>query len=189
MSPESEQKTHRLFFALWPTPVLQRQMALLANEVRRAGGRPVREENLHITLAFLGSVTEEQLACLRREVSGVQGRAFTLTLDRIGGFRRSGITWLGSTEVPEALAGLVARLGQVMEACGLEPDTRPYQPHVTLRRRSRRSPGLPPFTPLRWPVAEFVLVESHISGDGARYEILERLELRASGDSVRPDEG
>lgn len=188
MSPESEQKTRRLFFALWPDPALQRQMAALAEEARRAGGRPVREENLHVTLAFLGNVTEGQLACLRRGLSDVQGRAFTLMLDRLGGFRRSGITWLGATEVPEALTALVVQIGQLMEACGLAPDTRPYQPHVTLRRRSRRSPGQPPFTPLRWPVAEFVLIESHISGDGARYEVLERLALLPSRDGAPPEQ-
>lgn len=177
MSQESEPETRRLFFALWPNPALQQRMAALGEEVRRAGGRPVREENLHITLAFLGNVTAEQLACLRRGLSGVQGRGFTLMLDRVGGFRRSGVTWLGATEVPDALTALVGDLGRAMQQCGFEPDTRPYQPHVTLRRRSRRSPGQPTFTPLKWPVSEFVMVESHISGDGARYEIIQRLEL------------
>ncbi|MEK7758301.1 MAG: 2'-5' RNA ligase family protein, partial [Pseudomonadota bacterium] len=50
-------ETQRLFFALWPDPVLQQRLAQAAEALLpRAAGRRVRAENLHCTLVFLGAV-------------------------------------------------------------------------------------------------------------------------------------
>src|SRR5205807_403857 len=64
--PETREPTRRLFFALWPDAG---QRAALVHATRKAvrssGGRPVPEESLHVTLAFLGSVPERRVAELQ----------------------------------------------------------------------------------------------------------------------------
>src|SRR5690606_10650260 len=53
---------HRVFYALWPDEETRASLARATRHaVRRCGGRPIRRENLHITLAFLGSVDETGL--------------------------------------------------------------------------------------------------------------------------------
>jgi 2'-5' RNA ligase len=52
----------RLFFALWPEDTQREMLAHAVHEVVRAsGGRPVPTHNLHITLAFLGSVPDGRI--------------------------------------------------------------------------------------------------------------------------------
>ena len=46
----------RLFFALWPDEALRQQLAVYPPMLKGCGGRLVVQDNLHITLAFLGSV-------------------------------------------------------------------------------------------------------------------------------------
>ncbi|HUI62467.1 MAG TPA: 2'-5' RNA ligase family protein [Steroidobacteraceae bacterium] len=67
-----QEPTQRLFFALWPTGPQQRQMTEATRaRVSAAGGRPVPERDLHVTLAFLGSVPQRRV----RELAGIAAQA------------------------------------------------------------------------------------------------------------------
>ncbi len=104
-------ETQRLFFALWPEPELQQRLARAAAALLpHADGRRVREANLHCTLVFLGAVEAAQRLCLEDAASLVRAEPFTLTLDRLGYFRRPQVAWLGCTTTPAALQALVAGL-------------------------------------------------------------------------------
>jgi 2'-5' RNA ligase len=57
--------THRLFFALWPDAPARAALVRLAHEIAHHGhGKAPREDNLHITLAFLGPVAAERVGAL-----------------------------------------------------------------------------------------------------------------------------
>ena len=80
-------------------------------------------------------------------------------------------------ECPEALHALVAQLERALAAAGFRCDRRPYVPHITLLRDARRAPSEGRTSPVRWPVEEFVLVES-VQLERARvYEALHRWPL------------
>ncbi len=66
--------TRRLFFAFWPTAAMQSDLAAAARAQMESmlGGRLVPRENLHLTLAFLGSVPETSVPALR-ELAGKLG--------------------------------------------------------------------------------------------------------------------
>jgi len=62
------ERTRRLFFAFWPDEATREAMHHSARKaVRGSGGRPVPASNLHVTVAFLGSVAES----LRPEVERI----------------------------------------------------------------------------------------------------------------------
>jgi len=168
----------RLFFALWPDATLQGSLHRLAERSLPAGeGRRTPSANIHLTLAFLGSVTRESQDCHAQAAEGVRVGPFSLVLDALGCFRRSGIFWVGTEQAPEGLLALVRAMNTALRACGHEPDTRPFRAHMTLARRLRRCPHPMPMTPIEWAVRDFVLVESRTGPRGAEYEILRRWRL------------
>lgn len=157
----------RLFFALWPTAELAARMhALARSSVRR--GRVIPAEKLHVTLAFLGELSDEGRAAASAAGDRVSGEAFELSLSQLGCWRRRGIAWLGTDETPEALLRLHQSLGLALDEAGLPTERRPFRPHVTLARRAvvapQRLDGV-----LHWPVHEFHLMASVLGPDGAVY--------------------
>jgi 2'-5' RNA ligase len=168
----------RLFFALWPEVRLQEALhRLAATMLGPVDGRCTPSPNIHLTLAFLGPVSEEAQACYETAAGGVRAEPLTLTLDAFGCFRRSGILWVGAGHAPPGLLALVRGLSEALRNCGYEPDQRPFRAHLTLARRLRRCPRFPEPQPIDWPVRDFVLVESQTGPRGAEYEILRRWPL------------
>jgi 2'-5' RNA ligase len=190
------QETHRLFFALWPPQQVAEELARRTRELLASHGRVVPPSNVHLTLAFLGSVDDERRDCFVKAVEGVGSDGFQLVLDLVGYWRRSGILWAGCTQEPQPLRELAARLNERLVPCGFVPDTRPFRVHFTLARHVRRYAGssrggkaasvlkrerVDPMPPLGWRVGEFALVESQTLPGGARYRVLRSWALGGEG--------
>ncbi|HEX4943769.1 MAG TPA: RNA 2',3'-cyclic phosphodiesterase [Usitatibacteraceae bacterium] len=159
----------RLFFALWPDAGSQAALADWAREIaNRGGGRPVSAARLHITLVFLGEVDPARIAALCAAAEGVRSGAFTLGLDRIGAFRKTGVAWAGCRQPPAELLSLQAGLERRIAAAGFSPDIRPFAPHLTLARRVRDPAGPADVEAVSWRVKAFALVESARGGGGYR---------------------
>lgn len=169
----NEGRKRRLFFALWPGPDVRSGLAAASRAVReRASGRAVPDENLHITLAFLGSVETDVHTCVREAASVLEAQTFDLVIDRAGWWRRTGILWLGPSRSPAALNRLVKGLWAHLEPCGFWPDFRDFHPHLTIARRCRKA-VLPDFEPVAWRISDLTLLESHTGQRGAQYTVLE----------------
>ncbi|HLB85992.1 MAG TPA: 2'-5' RNA ligase family protein, partial [Steroidobacteraceae bacterium] len=85
----------RLFFALWPDATLRSNAAeRVAALVPSGGGRPQRPDQLHVTLVFLGQVSEERLDNVRAVAVEVTGNPFTFALDRLEHWRKPGVLCL-----------------------------------------------------------------------------------------------
>ena len=165
----------RLFFALWPPLVTARALSdwLLALKQETAG-RPVRAENIHLTLAFLGEAEPERaIAAARR----VRGQRHALPIEEARYWKHNAIVWVGPLAMPPALGDLVGQLHAALRGEGFELEERPFAAHVTLLRKARAVRVLPPPPRVEWPVDEFVLVRSRVSREGASYEPLERFSL------------
>ena len=174
----AEQERQRLFFALWPDEALRSKLADYQPLLKGCGGRLVVLENLHITLAFLGSVDSTTRACLEDAADVIATPTFTLQMDELGFWRRPQVVWLSARETPPPLLALVAALKQAMIGCGLEPESRPFQAHLTLMRKAWRAPLELNPPAMDWPVADFALVASDIRSEGVRYEVLRRWPLK-----------
>ncbi len=166
----------RLFFALWPDETVRAGLAAALPQA--LDGRPVRRDNLHLTLVFLGNVDKETHACVEQAASGVVCQSFELAFDVAGYFPRSQVVWIAPTQSPAALGTLVKELREALVPCGLALDPRPYRPHLTLARKVHRRPALAAITPIAWPVTAFSLVESRSQPGGVCYVPLQSWKLR-----------
>ena len=166
--PGTPEPTRRLFFALWPDAVVRASLAGVSGKRLRRVKR-VPPANLHLTLVFVGPVTPPVQHCLEAEAGRIISPAFDLTVDHAGHWPRPRISWIGPTRIPAGLWTLVTGLRQAMTACGLEPETRPYQPHVTLARKTQPTAVAGEFEPIHWSIRQFSLVESVTAPDGVRY--------------------
>lgn len=169
--------SRRLFFALWPPETLRQALATVAS-AECAHGRLVPAQRIHLTLAFLGSVSQATARCLMDGASRLHAEPFALALDRLGCWRRVGILWAAPSVVPEPLLRLVASLADLISGCGLEPESRPFQAHITLARKVRPGGDSRALTPpLPWPVGELHLIQSETLPEGPRYTPIGRWRL------------
>ena len=146
MTHDPAAPNRRLFFALWPDEEQRHALEhACAKAVRHSGGRPVPLSNLHVTLAFLGSVAvaripdlqsiaREQAARLTRDTPA------TLTFARLAHWKEAQILCALATEPSPSARGLAVALQEASAALGLSSDRKPFQAHVTLARKVVR-PG------------------------------------------------
>lgn len=166
---------------------------------RASGGRPVPAANLHVTLAFLGSVPQRRLGELaeaaRSAASGPAGEgahpardSLELTFDHIEYWRAAQLLCVLPAQPPAAAAGLARRLQAALTARGFTPDRKSpgsvgldiigsFRPHVTLARKVYRSPRNIEIKPVTWSFTDFALVHSKTLPEGAVYTVLENFPL------------
>ena len=147
-------------------------MASVMDQLPGDCGRFVIHRNLHITLVFLGSVSEKQEQCVLSGVRHINMSPVTLTLDALGWWQRPQVIWLASQKVPDALVVLADKLRAVAGQCGIKTDERPFVPHATLARKVRKRVVLPDITPVHWEVRDFCLVRSDTRAAGPSYQVL-----------------
>lgn len=171
----------RLFLGLWPNAQVRRALLDARAELPELTGRPTHADDLHITLVFLGKISGAKRPCVEAVCERIGAEPFDLVLDRLGHWRRPGILWCGPKDTPATLAGLVEQLQSGLQACGFEPEPRPYAPHVTLARKISALASGDLDTPVHWPVRDFVLVQSIGGGRGPKYRVLRRWKLSPAG--------
>jgi 2'-5' RNA ligase len=168
-------ETLRLFFALWPDDATRGRLADWTRAIHRAsGGRAMRPETVHLTLAFLGATPSTALPAITAAAGRVAPRAFTLRVDEPGYWRHNQIAWGGVSEPPPALGDLVADLRAALVAARIAFDPKPFVAHITLVRKARPGFRMPKLDPIDWPVRDFVLVRSVTGAEGSAYEVVQR---------------
>ena len=169
----------RLFFALEiPAPIQQQVIQWRAAQFAPEAGRPIAAANLHLTLAFLGEISEQKQQTLMTLAGRIQQPAFTLTLDDAGHWPRSRVVWLGSRQPPRGLLQLANLLRAQAARSGCYQSPQPFHPHVTLLRNAAHQIALPaPGFHWTFPVTEFVLYSSQFSQGRTQYQPLARWSL------------
>lgn len=164
-----------MFFALWPEPDIQAELAQTGRALQGAmGGKLTRQESIHLTLAFLGDVDMDRMG----EVLGIGARAafrpFGFVVDTTGCWGHNGVAWLGPRATPGPLLSLVDSLRGALRESGFRVEQRPYAAHVTIVRKARCRPIDLTLSPVEWRVNHFVLVRSQLTAEGSRYTVVGR---------------
>jgi len=175
--PEEASKL-RAFFALLPPEAVRDELFGWAQACRvSTGGRLVRRENLHATLAFLGQIDRLRLPELALLAQEVVAERFELLLDRVGYWPHNRIVYAAAASQPAPLAALAADLALRLSRAGFRAEERPYFAHATLLRAARCAPADVRVVPLRWQVDAIALMQSTRSAGRLVYRPLERWTL------------
>ena len=168
---------HRLFVAIRP-PETIRDLLIDAMD-DSPDFRWQEDEQLHLTLRFIGEVDRPVAEDLASALGQVRGAPFDLRIAGVGRFeqRNSGALW-AAVEPKAPVATLAAKVERTCVSVGLEPDRRAFHPHITLARwKGRRTREVHDFLERRaglssppFAVDAFTLFESHLSRHGAHYE-------------------
>lgn len=166
--------SQRVFLALWPGPEVAARLHRISLEAeKRCGGRCMRRNTLHITLAFLGEVAESRLPLIGEAMAALQAGPFRLRIDTSGYWAHNRIVWAGCRAWPAQLDALVGDMRGALANVGLAVAAdNAFFPHVTLLRKAHAVEALPEFEPIDWAVDEWVLVASCPLSDGASYRRL-----------------
>ncbi len=166
----------RLFLALVPPPELRERLGELADAAQAScGGRRTPDESLHLTLAFLGEVSDVQATELVDWVNRLAVPPGEWRLDAWGHFRRPGIVWVGRQTPDTALSALQGRLWDALKSFGITGRPSRYVPHVTLLRRAERLEAAElPMPNLVWRYNRLELIQSITDHRGSRYSSLSR---------------
>lgn len=168
----------RLFFALQPTP--EQNAALIAQVaplIVQLGVQPVRAENLHATLCFIGALEPERLDALRAVAAKIRGRHVTLSFDALEHWENPKILCATASEESPSARELAASLADAAVAAGFTPDIKPFRAHLTLARKVSRDLSVPMPRALASPTVlhcnRFVLMESRRDDTGSVYSAVD----------------
>ncbi len=187
-----EQQTH-FFFAV---RIPEETKSTMKNHIEKLRielpfQRWVHHEDLHITLAFLGSATTEKLEQAKKNIHDAinASKSFRLQINRIGIFGKEEaprVFWADTVE-SDALKSLRNQVFSACEQAGFKLETRPFRPHITLARKWK---GAEPFNrtqmeiwdrlqpkPLEFQANEVVLYQTHLQRT-PKYEAVAVLPLK-----------
>jgi 2'-5' RNA ligase len=170
----------RHFFALWPDAKTRDRLIEVCHMLPPDSGRVVPGQNLHITLAFLGSLDSEVVRRLRRGAAAITVKPFSLRLQEFGWWPKPRVVWIAAPVVPAPLSKLVTEINALLSAQQIQPDNRPYQPHLTIARKAARKPRKIAFEAIDWQINSFCLVQSTTLPGGAVYEVVETWPLSSN---------
>lgn len=168
---------HRLFVAIRP-PEEVRDLLIDAMDDSPAL-RWVGDEQLHLTLRFIGEVERPMANDIAAALDRVRSSNFQIRISGAGKFekRSGGALWAG-VEPKTPVVGLAAKVERALQQVGLEPEHRAFSPHITLARWNRRnSEAVEAFLRRNsdlhsdpFDVDRFILFESKLSRHGPHYE-------------------
>jgi RNA 2',3'-cyclic 3'-phosphodiesterase len=146
--------------------------------------RAVRDDALHVTLAFLGHRALDDIDPAREAVRDAAAPVPDLSLGDALWLapRRPHVLTVEIADATGALHALQERVvATLVEAVGYEPDRRRFRPHVTVARvrhgAAPRRSGLPDAPSASFAGEAVTLYRSYLGGGPARYEALERVPL------------
>ena len=166
----SPTESSRLFFALWPDEQTRLNLVRLNQAIDAKGFKPVPAHNLHATLVFLGAVDAASELLLKYSVREILAKPFVLTFDQLSYWSKPKILCLTCSHTSDEVTLLVTALNREVVSCGLQIDTRPYLPHITLARHARYLPDIT-IEPIAWRAEAFVLAESCSEPGGVNYKV------------------
>jgi 2'-5' RNA ligase len=160
---------------------LQRRVERLAPRARITWVAPDR---MHVTVRFLGDVDDAHAGRIRAALEQpVPVAPFVLEIAGAGTFPETGeprVVWAGLSHGREQLVAVEREVNARLRTVGVEPESRPYSPHLTLGRvraaAGLRAPkllaGLAGTALGTTHVAAITLFESRLSSEGPSYEVL-----------------
>jgi RNA 2',3'-cyclic 3'-phosphodiesterase len=127
--------TKRLFVAIDLPKSTRQLLADLDPQIR--GVRWTEPSQMHLTLGFFADVPEDIELKLQEQLRAIKFGAFFLPVNRVGAFSSKGapkIIWIGVGKAHPHLFQIHKRVQEAALTAGIEPELRPWHPHITIAR-------------------------------------------------------
>ncbi len=178
----------RLFIALDLPEELKQKLGELKYRLNFTQARWVKEENLHLTLKFLGQVEEEKIssisALLVNSLSDFP--CFNLQTAELSVFpalKRARVLWINLVKGRKEAKNLAGLIESKLFTLGFEKENREFEPHITLAR-FRKPVCLSSLPSVGFSFSFFadqvVLFESILKPSGPIYKIREVFPLKGA---------
>ena len=125
----------RLFVAIDLPDSARQLLAGLDPHVRAV--RWTERDQMHLTLGFFGDVPKDVELKLQEKLSAIEFGAFFLPVNGVGVFPSKGmpkIIWIGVGKAHPHLFQIHKRVQESALSAGIEPELRPWHPHITIAR-------------------------------------------------------
>ena len=168
----------RLFVAILLSDEMKAALIEAQNAMYDHGlrGNYSQEENLHLTLAFIGDFPAPEPVLDALET--VAFRPFSLSLEGIGHF---GDLWWAGLRDSAALNAVARRVRRALAENDIPFDRKRFSPHITLVRKASRDAAGIGIAPAGMDVEAISLMRSDRGKSGMIYTELGRVEADASG--------
>ena len=187
----------RSFLAFRLPADIKSKVAQVSGELRRSSinAKWVKVDNIHLTIVFLGDITQEGVISIRKDIGDVcaQYQAFDISLKGIGVFpdsRRPRVVWLGLNGDLDRLSGFRDELQGRLEPFGVKSETRSFKPHITLGRfrkqvriNTEQESIFSGYHELHGPAGqlnELTMFRSDLKPSGAVYSVIDSWPLSSS---------
>jgi RNA 2',3'-cyclic 3'-phosphodiesterase len=184
----------RIFIALdIPADIRARMLEYMERAHRSAPeARWARPEGLHVTLKFIGEVSDAKVQEIKTALTAVKAVPFEVKFENVGFFpspKSPRVCWIG-VEGAQALPQLAATIDGVTHGLGVAKEDRAYNPHLTLARAGSgpgthhqlralasllQAEAAPHFGTMT--AREFFLYQSQPQRGGSKYTKLQRFGL------------
>ena len=187
------EKRRRIFVAINLPNEIKKELFLYSEKWPELPAKWVNKDNLHITLEFLGAVTDEELGeiCMAAKEVAERHSSFSLNINKIlyGPPKKMPpkIVWAEGAKSDE-LAGFRDDLEEsLMEKISFVPENRTFAPHVTLAKinawgfkgiEPEERPEIDEAIDLFFTVESIEVMESTMKKSGVEYEIIESYNLK-----------
>jgi len=188
------QKKHRVFIAINFPEEIKRELFDYSKKYPELPARWTAKENLHITLEFLGDLTDEELGevCMAVKEIAKRHESFSININKIeyGPPKKIPPRMIWATgEKSKELSALRTDLqNTLLDVIRFSPEIRSLAPHITLARintfafrqiEQEEVPEINESTELIFTVESIDVMESELKRGGPVYTVLDSCELKA----------
>jgi 2'-5' RNA ligase len=148
----------------------------------------VANENLHLTLIFLGEVNEDFLTKAKAQLTGAAKviKPFDASLNGLGAFpspRSPRVVWIGMDKGKDETIDLQSKVEKQLGTIGYKPEDRKFHPHLTIGRvkgviKDAAKIFETNYSSRNFPVNSIVLFKSTLRPEGPVYEKLQEFHFR-----------
>ncbi|VVB65661.1 RNA 2',3'-cyclic phosphodiesterase [Candidatus Gugararchaeum adminiculabundum] len=175
----------RAFIAVDLAPELRTKVVALQKELAKSdsGFKMVEKDNLHLTIQFLGDISEDKADEAIESLRGIALPLFTLNFSGVGVFPNEKfvrVVWIACESAE--LSELAAQVNKKMSRLGLKPD-KPFVAHLTIARASRKVEAKAfleknsGFILGEQKVENFILKKSELTPNGPVYQDVKEFKL------------
>jgi len=170
---------HRLFFAVELEPALKTRLLTLQQEMSDVVASPVPGENFHITLNFLGQVSDKKLEMILDNIQAIPLAPFAVHLTDLIYWPKPKIVAVALDDSDNQLLACKKQIDEMLSQIDyFQREKRPYIPHITLFRQVDTPPEENILIDATIKVSQVSLMVSQSSRKGVSYSAIESWPLK-----------